>query len=143
MTIPAVRDETSAPYFDALREGRLLLRSCARCGHVGRPDTLSCSACHGDELTWVDSAGDGVVVSVVVDHASAPGPTVLALVELREGPWLASRIVDAAVAADVPASAPVRLSIMESVDGEAIPAFVLATGQRQCGGTHGDRGRLD
>jgi uncharacterized OB-fold protein len=127
MTIPAIRDEASAPYFDALREGRLVLRSCTRCGHVGRPDTLSCSSCHSDELTWVGSPGDGVVVSAVVDHASAPGPTVLALIELREGPWLASRILDVTTAADVPASAPVRLNIVESVDGEAIPAFVLTT----------------
>ena len=127
MTFPAIRDETSAPYFDALREGRFMLRSCTRCGHVCRPDTLSCSSCHSDELTWVGSAGDGVVVSAVVDHASSPGPTVLALVELCEGPWLASRILDVTTAADVPASTPVRLNIVELVEGEAIPAFVLTT----------------
>ncbi|MFD7009197.1 Zn-ribbon domain-containing OB-fold protein [Rhodococcus jostii] len=127
MTFPAVRDETSAPYFEALREGRLILRSCTRCGHVCRPDTLSCSSCHSDELTWVGSTGDGVVVSAVVDHASAPEPTVLALVELREGPWFASRILDVATASDVPVSTPVRLRITEFADGEAIPTFVLAT----------------
>jgi uncharacterized OB-fold protein len=68
-----------------------------------------------------------VVVSAVVDHASAPEPTVLALIELREGPWVASRILDVVTASDVPVCTPVRLRITEFADGEAIPTFVLAT----------------
>ena len=121
MTIPATRDDASAPFFDGLTRGRLMLRSCTRCGHVSRPDTISCSSCHSDELTCIASSGQGAVVSTIVDPT---GPMVLALVELSEGPWIASRILRAETARDAPAGTPVRLEVLDTGHGEPIPAFV-------------------
>ena len=123
MTIPASRDDASAPFFDGLTRGRLMLRSCTRCGHVSRPDTISCPSCHSDELAWIDSSGQGTVVTTIVDPA---GPTVLALVELTEGPWIASAILRAETAHDVPAGTPVRLEVLDTGRGEPIPAFARA-----------------
>ncbi|WP_370178904.1 Zn-ribbon domain-containing OB-fold protein [Rhodococcus wratislaviensis] len=123
MTIPATRDDASAPYFGGLTRGRLMLRSCTRCGHVSRPDTISCPSCRSDDLRWIDSSGQGAVVTTIVDPT---GPTVLALVELTEGPWIASRILRAETARDAPAGTPVCLAVLDTGRGEPIPAFVRA-----------------
>jgi hypothetical protein len=121
---PAVRDDESAPFFDALADGVLLVRCCQLCGHVSRPDAHTCSACRSDELSWLESSGNGHVICSVVDRNSAEGPITLALIEVSEGPWFMTRILDADIDATVPAATPVRLAVIATSGGEAIPAFV-------------------
>jgi uncharacterized OB-fold protein len=77
-------------WFDGLGQGRLLVRSCPD-GHLSRPDVLACDVCKAADLGWQEASGRGMVVSLAVDHSTAPA-TRLAVVELREGPWLVTRI---------------------------------------------------
>lgn len=122
LPMPAIHDERSAPYFDALASGTLMLRSCRRCGHVGRPSASISTSCHRDDLTWIELSGDGKVVVSIVDHTDVEAP-VLALVELTEGPWIMTRIVRVGPSGDVPRSIAVRLEVVQTAHGEPIPAF--------------------
>ena len=69
MTFPALRDSVSAPWFDGLARGVLLLHRCRECGHVSRPDVASCPACRSDNLTWVPSRGTGCVVAAILKRS--------------------------------------------------------------------------
>ena len=111
----ARRDAATAAWFDALRDGRLLLRAC-RDGHVSRPDVLACDVCGAMDLGWQAAGGQGVVVCLAVDHATEPA-TRLAVVELAEGPWLLTRVEGA----PVERGAEVTVEILHPVDGEPYP----------------------
>ena len=80
----ARRDEASAPWFDGLADGVLLIRRCPRCGLHSRPDAAACPACHADGLEWVPAAGRGTVVCVIVEHREQD-EVALGLIELDEG----------------------------------------------------------
>lgn len=88
--VAARRDPASAEWFDALREGQLLVRRCPL-GHLSRQDVLACDECGATDLSWHAVKGHGTLVSVAVDH-SGTEPTRIAVVELAEGPWLLTRI---------------------------------------------------
>jgi uncharacterized OB-fold protein len=99
--LPIIEAE-SAPYWSALREGRLLLRRCRACGahhHYPRP---FCPACWSDDVEWVEAAGGGTLYThstVYVNDLPPFGPQVpytAAVVELDEGPRLMTRVVDCA-----------------------------------------------
>src|SRR6476661_3887731 len=66
----ATRDERSAAWFDALAQGRLLIRRCDRCGHLGAPDRFACSACLADDLDWVPASGAGTLLARIVDRTN-------------------------------------------------------------------------
>jgi uncharacterized protein len=89
-----LRDEQSAEFFDGTARGELMVKRCETCGHRLRPDAISCSKCHGVDLTWVRATGRGSLVSWIVVHGSEREPPVVGLVELDEGPWLHARLVD-------------------------------------------------
>lgn len=129
MPIPAPEvTEITRPYWDALREGRLLYMRCA-CGHAWLPARRECPRCLGDRLHWEEAGGGGRLVSWVVYHTAYSDafkdrlPYNVAVVELDEGPRLITNMVDPhdALACD----APVRLAI-QTVDGVALARFALA-----------------
>lgn len=92
------RTPTSAPYFDAAREGRLRLQKCSRDGFFFYPRSR-CPECLGDDLVWEDVSGRGRVYSYTVDRVGLDPaqrerlPLVVAIVELEEGPRLTANIV--------------------------------------------------
>lgn len=90
---PVVRDDFSAPFFDATAEGRLLLRYSPSSGEWSEPAARFCSVTHADDLEWRESTGRGTVVSWAVkpgrtrDGVTTPD-VVVGVIELDEGPWL-------------------------------------------------------
>lgn len=94
--------ELSRPYWQALREGRLVFQRCS-CGHAWLPARRECPSCLQALPPgggWTTAAGGGRLISWVVYHtAYHPAfesrlPYHVALVELDEGPRLLTRIVD-------------------------------------------------
>jgi acetyl-CoA acetyltransferase/uncharacterized OB-fold protein len=124
------RDEQSAPFFDAAAADRLLIRRCAECGRWLAPEAGGCYDCGGEDPGWAAASGHGTLVSWAVRHprASPPGQparTVLALVELDEGPWLHTGLTStspAAIAA-LRAGQRVAASFVHPPDGESYPVF--------------------
>lgn len=121
--IPApVIDPTNKPFWDAAREGRLLI---GLCGDTGRhffyprgssPFTLS------PNVTLVESKGTGVIYAFSVMRVAAP--YAIAYVELDEGPRILTNIVDCDLDA-VRIGQRVRLVWKPTVgDGAPVPMFV-------------------
>ncbi|MEZ5631916.1 MAG: Zn-ribbon domain-containing OB-fold protein [Burkholderiaceae bacterium] len=92
----------SQPFWDAARQGRLVLKTCLDCGHVDHPPYLYCTDCGGHNSEWRPASGNAKLVAFAVNTYGVPAafiedlPYVLALVELPEGPRMISNIVDCA-----------------------------------------------
>ncbi len=89
---------TTRPFFDAAREGRLLLPRCPRDGFFFYPRSR-CPHCLGDDWRFEEVSGRGTIHSFTVDRIGhAPGlaslaPYAIAIVELEEGPRMTARLV--------------------------------------------------
>lgn len=87
-----VETALSAPYWQGLREGRLLLQACGVCGALRHYPRLLCTACFSDVVTWRAASGRARIHSwAVAHHAFHAGfrdelPYTLLTVELEEGP---------------------------------------------------------
>ncbi|HET6954633.1 MAG TPA: zinc ribbon domain-containing protein [Acidimicrobiales bacterium] len=66
-TVPTP-DRDSAPYWQALADGRFVMQRCRACGRWTWPVRPLCSGCHGDDLELVEPSGYGEVYSWVVTH---------------------------------------------------------------------------
>ncbi|WP_433504852.1 Zn-ribbon domain-containing OB-fold protein [Pseudonocardia halophobica] len=117
----------SEPYWTALAEGRLMHQRCVGCGNAWLPAREECPHCLAAAPRWVDSSGEGRVISWVVYHQAVHEyfadkvPYTVAVIELAEGPRLISSLVGDAPAID----APVRFRPAE-IDGFAVTSFELA-----------------
>ncbi|GAA3617412.1 Zn-ribbon domain-containing OB-fold protein [Nonomuraea rosea] len=118
-------DEITAPWWDATREGRLLVQRCTACGHTQHYPRALCTGCGGTDLGWRESAGRGSVDSFTVVHRSPspehPAPYVVARVRLDEGPVLLTNLIGGA---DWRCDQRVRLAWRELDDGRRLPVFV-------------------
>ena len=130
--LPAVvRDDASAPFFDAAARGELLVKR-GPSGTVLAPEARTDPTTGSSDLQPCVAAGDGTLVSWAVVHRAplavlaASVPYVSAIVELAEGPWLMVRLL-----VDDPARLrvgdPVRVRYLRSGDGEeegeVVPVF--------------------
>jgi len=92
------RTPISAPYFDAARVGRLILQRCPRDGFFAHP-RQRCPTCLGDDWEWQELSGRGTLHSFTIDRVghdpalAKECPLVVILVDLEEGPRIASRLV--------------------------------------------------
>mgnify|MGYP000867393104 CR=1 FL=1 len=125
-------DADSQAYWDALKEGRLLLQHCRACGHKQVYQQAICRQCGAEELVPEQASGRGTVHSFSVVHR-APGPAfkqdtpyAVLLVELEEGPRIISSLIDAdpmSVVFDMPVAL-----VCDPVDGRTVlPRFRPAT----------------
>ena len=95
MTVHATKpvpapDEATLPYWDAAREGRLVVHRCRECSSNKYPPDLVCNSCQSENLDFVEASGRGTVYThAVYTRSFAAGfeaPYVLALVELDDHP---------------------------------------------------------
>jgi 3-hydroxyacyl-CoA dehydrogenase len=112
------------PYWDAAREGRLMIKRCLDCGqahHYPRPHCPFCGSAHTE---WLATSGKATVYSFAIVRA-APRPTATAVVELAEGPRLTTMIVNADVHA-LAIGDTVQVTTMPGESGVAVPVFTTA-----------------
>jgi uncharacterized protein len=125
---PVARDEASAHFFDATAQGRFLLRRCDDCSHVRAPEVPMCTECLSESFAWFDARGSGHIESWVVLHSRAgadgvaPEPRIVVTVELTEGPWIVSALLDVD-AGEIVHRMPVRVAFERPEESEAIPVF--------------------
>lgn len=98
-TIPKPEpDGDSQPYWDALRSRRLVVQKCRQCGEAQLYFRAICKQCWSRDIEAVECTGEGIVYSYTVVHAvGEPAlqpelPYALAIVELKEGPRVMTRI---------------------------------------------------
>ncbi len=91
----------SKPYWDGLKERRLLLQQCGNCGLVRHYPRPMCAACHSLEVCWIESSRRGRLYAwTEVHHPFVPAlrdeiPYVMATVELEEGVRLQCQMLSA------------------------------------------------
>ena len=85
-------------FFDGLKEGKLLIQKCARCGTLRHPSGPMCRNCRSLETTALEASGRGTIHSFVVVHypqvASFDYPNPVLLVQLDEGVRIVANAID-------------------------------------------------
>lgn len=108
--LPAVTD-LNRPFWEGLGQGELRLQRCRDCGHHRYPIAPVCPRCLSEESEWVRLSGRGKVFSYVIFHQvyqeafRADAPYNVALIQLDEGPFMFSNVVEipnAAIRCDMP-----------------------------------------
>lgn len=99
--LPTIEDETR-PFWDTLREGRLMIARCGACGKVHYYPRPMCPSCWSEDVSLVEVTGRGTLYtwSTVYVNDLPPFntkvPYVAAQVDLEEGVRLTTMVVDAA-----------------------------------------------
>ncbi|MDC1050521.1 OB-fold domain-containing protein [bacterium] len=123
-------DETNGPFWDGLKDGKLLFQKCNYCGHHWLPARQECPSCLASDYEWKSASGKGIMTSWVVYHtAFIPAfkdrlPYNVAIIKLDEGPQLASNIVGEVDQSRFMIDHPVELTI-EDEYGVKVPRFKL------------------
>jgi uncharacterized protein len=122
-------DALNRPFWEAAREGRLVVQTCGKCGDVHMPPTPVCPACLSDGQEWRAASGRGTLESWITFHrAYWDGfkdelPYNVCLVRLEEGPLLVSNLVGPAERAK--AGAAVRAMFRRVTEEVTLPVFEL------------------
>jgi uncharacterized OB-fold protein len=128
MTIGAVgRDAATAEFLDGTAAGEFRLKRSRATGQILAPQCVVDSVGNTD-LEWVVAAGTGRLVSWAVIHGKPqegvqPPGTVIAIVELTEGPWWWCELLGADPAA-MRADLPVEVAFVRvDASTETVPVF--------------------
>jgi uncharacterized OB-fold protein len=122
----------SAPFFDALREGRLVLQRCSGCGRVRAPIGPVCPYCGDESAAWATLSGRGTVHSWIryrrsyLPEFEPLMPYVVLCVALEEGARLFGRLVDDDAGGDPYPGMPVEAVVERWPDGGVVQAFTRA-----------------
>ncbi len=96
--VPVI-DDLNRPFWEGCLKGRLLLQTCAACGHVRYPIAAYCPECLSEQALWTPMSGRGTVFSSIVFHQvyhpafKNDVPYNVSLIQLDEGPRLMSNVV--------------------------------------------------
>ena len=121
--------ELTAPYWEAAREGRLVVQECRSCRQLWHPPLPRCPHCHAADPGWREVSGDGTVYTyTVVRH-----PTHFAFAgqdPVRPGAsssWPRARAWSPRITGVAPTRCardmPVRAVFREVADGVTLPYF--------------------
>ena len=125
-----VADEVSAPFWDAVRERRLVVQRCAACGYYNHPPRRVCDACLSQDLTFAPVTGKGKIYSFTIMHQrdvagfESEAPFINLVVELNERPMLLMVSDLSHTERDrVRVGAAVEVYFEDRGDGSVIPQF--------------------
>ena len=94
-----VPSKESQPYWDGLRDGKLLMPRCDACKRYWFPPSLLCPHCNCETWAWTETKGRGRIFSYVVYHRvyhsafAQDVPYAVAVIELDEGPRMYSNVI--------------------------------------------------
>lgn len=126
-----VPDHDSAPYWQALHDGKLLVQRCQDCHEAQLYPRDRCLACRGP-VAWEEASGRGTVYSFTVIRQNYVRPFrdlipyVVGLIELEEGPRIMSNVIDCDPD-DVQVGMAVRATFEVVSDDAGIALFVPDT----------------
>lgn len=91
----------SKPYWDGLKEHKLMLPTCDDCGpHFYPRPFCPTPNCFNWDIKWTEASGKGKVYTYVISHqpippygADNPPPYIIAIVELDEGPRMMTNLI--------------------------------------------------
>ena len=92
ITSPLIDPETEE-YWNAIDDGKLLVRTCKACSKAHHYPRTICPNCGSDDTHFIEASGRGVIYTYSVMRR-APVPYAIAYVTLEEGPHMLTNIVD-------------------------------------------------
>ena len=93
-------DLETQPFWDAAREGRLLIKRCNACARTHFYPRPFCPHCWSQDVEWMDASGRATLYTWSVVHRNdlppfhERVPYVAAVVDLAEGPRMMTNVVD-------------------------------------------------
>jgi uncharacterized OB-fold protein len=120
----------SQPFWDGLKERRLMLQTCSNCGTVRHYPRPMCGECYSMECHWTEASGNGTLYSWTESHHpfhfgfKAETPYILATVELDEGVRIQTQLLDAK-ASELKLGLPVEVVYGNAAEGYVLPYFRL------------------
>lgn len=128
--VPQPITPEARPYWEGLKQERLMLPRCGDCGHVFWYPRVLCPRCQSRAITWVQSTGKGRLYAFEIAYQSfskamgVPPPYVLAMVELAEGPRMLSNLVNVTPdPGQVTIDMPVEVVFSKLTDDITLPLF--------------------
>jgi uncharacterized OB-fold protein len=91
-------DLETQPYWDAAKEGKLLIKRCSACGRAHFYPRPFCPHCWSDEVDWEEASGRATLYTFTIvrrnDLPPFPDrvPYVAAVVDLEEGPRMMTNV---------------------------------------------------
>ncbi len=124
MAAPALNpgDET---YFEAAKEGRLLVKRCKDCGEYHFYPRPICPHCFSDQTEWVEAKSTGTIYTFSVTRRAGPVPYAIAHVTLDEGVAMMSNIVECDLD-DIRIGQAVKVVFKRTQDDWMVPCFTPA-----------------
>jgi uncharacterized OB-fold protein len=134
MSRPTVRfdlptpDNETRPFWDAAREGKLLIKQCNSCDRFHFYPRPFCPRCWNDDVEWTEASGRGTLYTWSVVHVNdlppfpERVPYVAAIVELEEGPRIMTNVVDCEFDA-LRIGMPVEVTFRPAGDEFTLPLF--------------------
>jgi uncharacterized OB-fold protein len=129
-------DLTSAGFYGALHEKKLLASRCEECGAVEFPPRTICPKCWSDKLEGFELSGKGVLRTYTIVHIGLTqmieegydrfNPYCAGLVELEEGPVVSAQIlgVDVAQPESIKIGTPVQVVYVKRGKEDAKKTFL-------------------
>lgn len=121
-------DPSTQPWWDAARDGRLLIKRCADCGRAHFYPRPFCPHCWSANVAWEQASGRGTLYTWSVVHQNdlppfnERVPYVAAIVELDEGPRMMTNVVDCDPA-ELVVGMPVEVAFRPETDDVTLPVF--------------------
>lgn len=121
----------TAPYWEGMKQGKLLLQCCSDCGKVRHYPRPVCPYCYSMEYRWTEAKGTGAVHTWTISHhAFHPGfkaelPYILVTVDLTEGVRMQAQL-RGTDAAKLKIGMPVKVAYEAATKDLVLPVFVAA-----------------
>ena len=98
--LPSPITPEAQPYWDGLKENKLMLPKCDDCGKPFFYPRVLCPNCHSRNISWMQASDRGKLYSFQIAHRSLNRafkvelPCVMAMIELEEGPRVLSNLIN-------------------------------------------------
>jgi hypothetical protein len=119
---PPLLNPENERYFEAAKEGVLLIGKCNECGDTHFYPRMLCPHCNSDRIEWIPAKGTGVVYTYSTMQRGVPVPYTIAYVTLDEGVSMMTNIVDCDTDA-LKIGDKVKLVFKMAEDGTSLPMF--------------------
>jgi uncharacterized protein len=121
-------DDTTRPFWDGAREGKLLIKRCDACHRAHFYPRPFCPYCWSDQVEWEEASGRATLYTWSIVHVNdlppfaEHVPYVAAIVDLDEGPRMMTNVVECP-SENLQAGMSLRVAFREQADGVAVPIF--------------------
>jgi uncharacterized OB-fold protein len=128
--LPAPLIPECQPYWDGLKDNKLMLPQCEDCNKPFFYPRISCPHCHSRNIAWMQASGKGKLYSFEIAYQklnrrfNVPTPYILAMIELDEGPRMMSNLINVEANPDVvKCDMPVEVVFEKMTDDITLPLF--------------------